>query len=62
MAANPLIDRLPQNRGRVTTEMLHDYADHLNTLGWVRASGKPYHVGVRVNSDGKTEHFLDRRA
>jgi hypothetical protein len=49
--------------GKVTLESLHDYADKLNAMHWVRQSGKPYFVNQREKPGTKTgeiEHFLDR--
>jgi hypothetical protein len=59
MAANPLLDRQSSRPGRVTEESLHDYADKLNGMHWVRSSGKPYFVSKRLEN-GVEIHFLDR--
>ncbi len=43
--------------------MLHDYAERLNVMPFVRNSGAPYFVSKRGNPGSKTgeiEHFLDR--
>jgi hypothetical protein len=61
MTANPLLGRQPAGPGKVTTAMLHDYADRLNRTWFVRHSGKPYHVGRKTDADGSVVHFLDRQ-
>jgi len=40
-------------------EQLQRHCDALNSMGWVRASGKPYIVAKR-KFDGREIHFVDR--
>jgi hypothetical protein len=59
---NPLMARPPSRLGRVTLEMLTEYADTLNTTRWVRDSGLPYFVNRRFDEATNTyTHFLDRK-
>lgn len=64
MTDNQLATRLAstQRAGKVTTEMLFEYADRLNRMNFVRCTDKPYFVGRRENSEGKIEAYLDRHA
>lgn len=57
---NPLVGRQPERPGRVTKESLETYAEELNRMAWVKASGQPYFVNKRTDEKGVT-HFLDRK-
>lgn len=57
MASNPLIDKAPTKRGKVTAEMLYELADSLNREPFVKGMGRFYRVGRETN-DGQIRHFL----
>jgi len=62
MADNPFLGGQGPRPGRETRESLEAYAEELNRMAWVRASGQPYFVNRRL--DEKTneyKHFLDRK-
>lgn len=40
---------------------LHAYAENLNGQRWVVDSGLPYFVNKRIQANGATKHFLDRK-
>ena len=60
MTANPLNYAGPI-LGRITVGDLHEYAATLNGQRWVVDSGLPYFVARRVEDNGATKHFLDRK-
>jgi hypothetical protein len=43
-------------------DMLYKHCEEANKLNWVIASGRPYFVNRRENSDGTFTHFVDRSA
>ena len=43
-------------------DMLYKHCEEANKLRWVIASGRPYFVNRRENSDGTFTHFVDRSA
>jgi hypothetical protein len=62
MTRNPLDDFVSTPRpGKVTVEMLEQLRDSLNRSAFVCDSGLPYFVGRKVEDDGSTKHFLDRK-
>lgn len=54
---DPAWRRVMEARGR---DKLVAYAEQLNNLSWVAASGKLYYVASRTKADGTTEHYVDR--
>lgn len=58
MTANPLM--IPTNRQ--VSMGLDAYCAWLNGLGWVRASGVPYHIAERETPNGQSERYLGRAA
>lgn len=60
MTANPLMLRQPTGSGRATPDSLASYAEDLNRMNWVKASGQPYFVNKRADDDG-VKHYLDRK-
>ena len=61
MSANPLMDTRLQTHGKVTREQIFDAVERYNRLNWVRLSGKPYSVGVHIDSEGAERVFVDRK-
>ena len=61
MTANPLMLKQPARPGRETAESLEAFAEELNRMAWVKASGLPYFVNRRINPKGELERFLDRK-
>ena len=51
----------PPRGGKITVEQIYAHVDWLNSLNWVKASGKPYFVNTRDEA-GRTVHFWDRSA
>jgi len=47
---------------RYGIDALQNHCAQLNKLNWVIASGRPYFVNRRENSDGSFSHFVDRSA
>lgn len=59
---NPLVPPVSSRRaGGVTVPMLEELRDSLNRSRFVVDSGLPYFVARRVEDNGATKHFLDRR-
>lgn len=50
------------NSARYGIDALQNHCANLNKLNWVIASGRPYFVNRRENSDGTFTHFVDRSA
>lgn len=42
-------------------DMLQSHCETLNNMGWVRKSGRPFHVASKVDDDGIVTHFVDRK-
>jgi len=47
---------------RYGVDMLYKHCEEANKMNWVIASGRPYFVNRRENSDGTFTHFVDRKA
>ena len=59
---NPLDKKSAQIPARYGIDALQNHCAELNKLNWVIASGRPYFVNRRENSDGTFTHFVDRSA
>jgi len=62
-----MVNILKKNMGetqsaRYGIDMIHKHCEEANKLRWVIASGQPYFVNRRENSDGTFTHFVDRNA
>jgi len=56
MTDNPITT----NRKQAVSRDLDAHCAWLNSLGWVRASGVPYHIAERTAPEGRLERYLHR--
>lgn len=43
-------------------DMLQNHCEMLNSLNWVKASGRPYFIASKGGEGGRQHYYIDRKA